>query len=66
MDGPERSDMKSLVRRVGKPFCTRMRWPQKLISITDLHGVMNGELSSLLERGLQEFVLAGAEEKVRH
>ena len=34
--------------------------------LTDLHGVMNGELSSLLEGGLQDFVLAGTEEKVRH
>ena len=37
-----------------------------MLSIIDLHGVMNGELSSLLESGLQDFVLAGTEERVRH
>ena len=38
---------------------------QKHSNIADIHGVMNGELSSILESGLQEFVLAGSEEKVK-
>jgi len=41
-----------------------MRWRRSL-NITDLHGVMNGELNSILESGLQEFVLAGTEEKFK-
>ncbi|MCJ1398734.1 hypothetical protein MMC11_001935 [Xylographa trunciseda] len=38
------------------------RW--EVIGETYLHGVMNGELNSILESGLQEYVLAGTEEKV--
>ena len=41
-----------------------MSWRRSL-NITDLHGVMNGELSSILESDLQEFILAGTEEKVK-
>lgn len=41
-----------------------MRWRRSL-SVTDLHGVMNGELSSILEGDLKEFILAGTEEKVK-
>lgn len=44
-------------------FSTLTRWRRSL-KVTDLHGVMNGELSSILENGLQEFVLAGTEEKI--
>jgi hypothetical protein len=41
-----------------------MRWRRSL-NVTDLHGVMNGELSSILESDLKEFILAGTEEKVK-
>ena len=38
---------------------------RRSLSVTDLHGVMNGELSSVLETDLEEFILAGTEEKVK-
>jgi hypothetical protein len=41
-----------------------VKWRRSL-SVTDLHGVMNGELSSILESDLNEFLLAGTEEKVK-
>jgi hypothetical protein len=34
------------------------------LTIIDIHGVMNGELNSILEGGLQEYILAGTEERV--
>lgn len=53
-------DTRSLVRRVSIFSCSK--W-HRSSNNTDLHGVMNGELNSILESGLQEIVLAGTEEK---
>ena len=46
-----------------KYLSTRMRWCQSL-EITQIHGVMNGELNSISESDLQEFILAGTEERL--